>query len=48
MPDAVAALTIPFAYNDISELSDLIDLHKGEVAAIIIEPMGIIEPNLGI
>ena len=40
-------LTIPFAYNDISELSDLIDLHKGEVAAIIIEPMGIIEPKPG-
>ena len=47
VPDAVAALTIPFAYNDISELSDLIDLHKGEVAAIIIEPMGIIEPKPG-
>jgi glutamate-1-semialdehyde aminotransferase len=47
VPEAVCALTKPFAYNDIDELTRLLEVNKGDVAAIIMEPMGIVEPEAG-
>jgi glutamate-1-semialdehyde 2,1-aminomutase len=47
VPKAVQDLTHPFPYNDIPALTNLLARHKGEVAAIIMEPMGIVEPEAG-
>ena len=47
VPQAVRELTIPFAYNDLAALMALLDGHKGRVAAIVMEPMGLIEPQAG-
>ena len=47
VPRAVQELTIPFAYNDVAALEELLHLHSGNVAAIIMEPMGIVEPAEG-
>ncbi|MEC9265198.1 MAG: aminotransferase class III-fold pyridoxal phosphate-dependent enzyme [Alphaproteobacteria bacterium] len=47
VPQAVRDLTTPFAYNDLDALSNLLDQHSGQVAAIIMEPMGIIPPKPG-
>ncbi len=47
VPDAVKALTTPFPYNDLPALNSLLEVHSGEVAAIIMEPMGIIPPEPG-
>ena len=44
VPDIVQSLTIPFPYNDIDFLSELLEKHSGKVAAIIMEPMGIVYP----
>jgi len=47
VPQAVRDLTIPFEYNDIASLERLLSEHPNGVAAIILEPMGIIEPEVG-
>ncbi len=47
VPESVRSLTIPFPYNDIDALGELLRLHSGDVAAIIMEPMGIVEPADG-
>ena len=47
VPAAVRALTIPFSYNDLTVLTSLLEHHKGQVAAIVMEPMGLIEPSAG-
>ena len=47
VPDATRSLTVPFPFNEIEVLEKLLHVHKGEVAAIILEPMGIIEPIPG-
>jgi glutamate-1-semialdehyde aminotransferase len=47
VPRAVQELTKPFPYNDVAALSGLLDDHSGEVAAIIMEPTGIIDPEPG-
>jgi glutamate-1-semialdehyde aminotransferase len=47
VPSAVSDLTIPFPYDDLQGLESLLDTHKGAVAAIIMEPMGIVEPSPG-
>jgi len=39
VPKAVQKLTDKFIYNDIDSLKDKFDLYKGQVAAVIIEPM---------
>lgn len=47
VPEAVRRLTIPFPYDDVPALATLLDAHRGCVAAIIMEPMGVIEPAPG-
>jgi glutamate-1-semialdehyde aminotransferase len=47
VPDAVAELTTPFPYNDLAALSDLLTRYAGDVACIIMEPMGVEEPAPG-
>jgi glutamate-1-semialdehyde aminotransferase len=47
VPDAVKELTTPFPYNDLPALKTLLETYKGEVAAIIMEPMGIVPPDPG-
>jgi glutamate-1-semialdehyde aminotransferase len=47
VPDAVSQLTIPFTYNDLSSLKELLQQNSGQVAAIIMEPMGVVDPSPG-
>ena len=47
VPQAVRDLTTAFPYNDAEALDSLLDKHAGQVAAIIMEPMGTIEPESG-
>ncbi len=44
VPEAVRGLTLTFAYNDIASLEKLFDEHPGEIAALIMEPVGVVEP----
>ena len=45
IPESVKNLTIPFPYNDIEFLERLLKKNKNNVAAIILEPMGIELPK---
>jgi glutamate-1-semialdehyde aminotransferase len=47
IPVPIQGLTIPFPYNDIAALEKLLSEHRGNVAAIIMEPMGLDEPQSG-
>lgn len=47
VPKAVQQLTVAFEYNNISSLERIFGEHKGQVAAVIMEPVGIIEPGDG-
>lgn len=47
VPQAVRDLTTPFAYNDADALEQFLVRYSGEVACIIMEPMGIIDPAPG-
>lgn len=47
VPKAVQELTVAFEYNNISSLERIFDQHKGRVAAVIMEPVGVIEPRDG-
>lgn len=47
IPQAVCDLSHTFNYNDIDSLVTLFDQHPGEFAAVIMEPIGIIEPEDG-
>jgi len=47
VPDAVRALTHPFPYNDLSALEAILHSHKGEFAAVIMEPVNFVEPHPG-
>jgi glutamate-1-semialdehyde 2,1-aminomutase len=38
VPKALAGTVIPFVYGNLAALSDLLDAHTGEVAAIMMEP----------
>jgi glutamate-1-semialdehyde 2,1-aminomutase/spore coat polysaccharide biosynthesis protein SpsF len=44
VPQAVRELTHLFAYNDLASLRKLFDAHPGEFAAVIMEPVGVVEP----
>jgi len=44
VPEAVRSLTIPFEYNNIESLERIFQ-RSGQVAAVIMEPIGIIEPK---
>jgi glutamate-1-semialdehyde 2,1-aminomutase/spore coat polysaccharide biosynthesis protein SpsF len=47
VPKAVRELTHLFGYNDIASLKALLDGHPGEFAAVIMEPVGVVEPVNG-
>lgn len=47
VPDAVRRLTIPFQYNDIASLERVFAEHPGRIAAVILEPIGVVEPSNG-
>ena len=48
---AVAAATLTCAYNDAEEVKKIFELHGGEIAAVIVEPvganMGVVPPEKG-
>lgn len=39
VPRALAGTVLPFAYGDLAALGQLLDDHKGQVAAVIMEPL---------
>jgi glutamate-1-semialdehyde aminotransferase/spore coat polysaccharide biosynthesis protein SpsF (cytidylyltransferase family)/predicted dehydrogenase len=47
VPKAVQALTHPFVYNDLESLRKLLNDHKGEFAAVIMEPVNFWPPAAG-
>jgi len=47
VPKSVQSLTLTFEYNDIESLKNLFGQNKGDIAAVILEPIGIIEPEDG-
>lgn len=47
VPEAVQRLTVPFEYNNIESLEEIFAQHPGQVAAVIMEPIGLIEPRDG-
>jgi glutamate-1-semialdehyde 2,1-aminomutase/spore coat polysaccharide biosynthesis protein SpsF len=47
VPEAVRALTHPFVYNDLGSLQKLLDEHKDEFAAVIMEPVNFWPPAAG-
>ncbi len=47
VPQAVRVLTHPFVYNDLESLRKLLREHKGEFAAVIMEPVNFWPPAAG-
>lgn len=47
VPKALAGTAIPFPYADLNSLGTLLDDHRGEVAAVIMEPLRSEEPPSG-
>ncbi|HSW04739.1 aminotransferase class III-fold pyridoxal phosphate-dependent enzyme [Aquabacterium sp.] len=47
VPVSTRELTHPFAYNDLASLQALFDKHPGQIAGVIMEPMGGTEPAPG-
>jgi glutamate-1-semialdehyde aminotransferase len=47
VPKSLEGTSIPFHYNKIDELKNIMTLHSGEVAAIIMEPIGSYVPDVG-
>ncbi|MGB8013856.1 MAG: aminotransferase class III-fold pyridoxal phosphate-dependent enzyme [Terriglobales bacterium] len=47
VPQAVRALTHPFAYNDLGSLQKILSEHQGEFAAVIMEPVNFWPPAAG-
>jgi glutamate-1-semialdehyde aminotransferase/spore coat polysaccharide biosynthesis protein SpsF (cytidylyltransferase family)/predicted dehydrogenase len=47
VPQAVRALTHPFVYNELGSLQKLLNEHKGEFAAVIMEPVNFWSPAAG-
>jgi glutamate-1-semialdehyde 2,1-aminomutase len=51
VPQALAELTLNAPYNDAAAVEKLFDLHRGEIAAVIVEPvaanMGVVPPKAG-
>ena len=45
VPKAVQKLTIPFEYNKLRSLERIFAEHPNQVAAVIMEPIGVIEPR---
>lgn len=47
VPEPVRALTRPFEYNNLESLQKIFRENPGKVAAVIMEPVGVIEPEKG-
>ena len=47
VPNAVRDLTHAFTYNDLASLAALFEQHPGEFAAVILEPMNVVDPAPG-
>lgn len=47
VPRTVRDLTIPFAYNDLPALERIFAEHPGQVAAVVMEPVGVTPPADG-
>lgn len=47
VPAAVRALTHSFSYNDLTSLEALLQRHRDEFAAVILEPMNVVLPQSG-
>ncbi len=47
VPKVVRELTIPFEYNNLDSLKRIFAEHPGQVAAVIMEPVGVVEPLEG-
>lgn len=47
IPKAVQELTLTFEYNNIESLKKLFDENRGEIAAVILEPVGVVAPEKG-
>ncbi|HEY5313742.1 MAG TPA: aminotransferase class III-fold pyridoxal phosphate-dependent enzyme, partial [Pirellulales bacterium] len=47
VPRALAGTALPFAYGDLPALGNLLEKHRGQVAAVIMEPMRSSEPPAG-
>ncbi len=47
VPQAVRELTHPFVYNDLGSLQKLLNEHRGEFAAVIMEPVNFWPPAAG-
>ena len=45
VPKATSDLTLPFNYNDIESLEKIFLENKNEIAAVIMEPVGVVEPE---
>ena len=45
VPKPVQGLTIPFEYNDIDSLKRIFSEHPGQVAGVIMEPVGVVGPT---
>ncbi|QZO14047.1 aminotransferase class III-fold pyridoxal phosphate-dependent enzyme [Pseudoalteromonas piscicida] len=45
VPKALAGTAIPFSYNDIDSLKEVVEQHGPELGAIVMEPMRNIAPN---
>jgi glutamate-1-semialdehyde 2,1-aminomutase len=47
VPQSVRDLTHTFIYNDIESLQSIFRQYHGQVAAVIMEPMNVVEPEVG-
>lgn len=47
VPKAVAELTLTFDYNNIESLERIFAQNPGQIAAVIMEPVGVVEPKEG-
>ncbi|HDZ61606.1 MAG TPA: aminotransferase class III-fold pyridoxal phosphate-dependent enzyme [Nitrospirae bacterium] len=45
IPECVKKLTLPFEYNNIESLKKIFNENPGEIAAVIMEPVGVVEPE---
>jgi glutamate-1-semialdehyde aminotransferase/predicted aldo/keto reductase-like oxidoreductase len=43
IPERGAALVLPFAFNDLDQLQGMLAAHRGQVAAVMLEPAGPVE-----
>jgi glutamate-1-semialdehyde-2,1-aminomutase len=47
VPKATQELTLTFEYNDLESLERLFTENPGEIAAVILEPVGVVDPHEG-